>query len=213
MFQILLADDHPVVRRGLRSSLEQHGGWIICGEASTGREAVELAQSLKPDLAILDLMMPELDGVEATRRIRRQLPKTEILIFTFQDSEELAAEALAAGARGFALKGDPPEELVRAVEALAQHRPWFSPGVPKMVVERAGQNRPHARGRVSLLTARERQIVQLVAEGHRTRDIAQALGISEKTVETHRAAVMRKLQLEGLADVVRFAVRNNIVQP
>lgn len=213
MLQILLADDHPVVRRGMRASLEQHGGWTICAEACTGREAVELARSLRPDLVILDLMMPELNGVEATRQIRRQLPRTEVLIFTFQDSEGLVAEALAAGARGLVLKGDPPEEFIAAVESLAQHRPYFTRNVPQTVVDRVAQKRVQRGGPVSLLTARERQIVQMVAEGHRTRDIAQALGISEKTVETHRAAVMRKLQLESLADVVRFAIRNNIVQP
>lgn len=213
MFQILLADDHPVVRRGMRASLEQHGGWTICAEACNGREAVELARQHRPNLAILDLMMPELNGVEATRLIRRDLPETEVLIFTFQDSEELAAEALAAGARGFVLKGDPPEDLIAAVEALARHTPFFTRRVTETVVERVVHGRSYRGGMLSLLTARERQIVQMVAEGRRTRDIAQQLGISEKTVETHRAAVMRKLQLESLADVVRYAIRNNIVQP
>jgi len=213
MLRILLADDHPLVRRGLRLSLEERPGWEVCGEASNGLEAVEQVQALRPDVVALDLMMPELGGLEATRRIRASVPTTEVLIFTFQHTEELAAEVLAAGARGYVLKTDPPEAFIAAVEALERHRAYFTHSVPESVVDRLLHARPLHGVRFSLLTSRERQVAQLVAEGQRTRDVAEALGISEKTVETHRTAIMRKLNLHSLADLVRYAVRNRIVQP
>ena len=212
MLRILLADDHPLVRRGLRLSLEERPGWEVCGEASNGLEAVEQVQALRPDVVALDLMMPELGGLEATRRIRASVPTTEVLIFTFQHTEELAAEVLAAGARGYVLKTDPPEAFIAAVEALERHRAYFTHSVPESVVDRLLHARPLHGVRFSLLTSRERQVAQLVAEGQRTRDVAEALGISEKTVETHRTAIMRKLNLHSLADLVRYAVRNRIVQ-
>lgn len=212
MLRILLADDHPVVRSGLKVLIEQRPEWTVVGEANNGREAVDLAKNLKPDVVVLDLLMPELNGVEATRLIRAEVPETEVLVFTFQDSEELAAEVLAAGARGYVLKGDPPEDFLDAIESLGRHTPFFTRRVTDNVVQRLVSGRPYQGGRLALLTARERQIVQLVAEGHRTRDVANMLGISEKTVETHRAAIMRKLQLQSVAELVRYAVRNNIVQ-
>ena len=213
MLRILLADDHALVRRGLRLSLEEHPGWEVCGEASNGMEAVAQAQALRPDVVALDLMMPELGGLEATRRIRATVPGTEVLIFTFQHTEELAAEVLAAGARGYVLKTDPPEAFIAAVEALERHRAYFTHSVPESVVDRLLHARPLYGVRFSLLTSRERQVAQLVAEGQRTRDVAEALGISEKTVETHRTAIMRKLNLHSLAELVRYAVRNHLVQP
>ena len=213
MLRILIADDHALVRRGLRLSLEGREGWEVCGEAATGLEAVEQVQALRPDVVALDLMMPELGGLEATRRIRASVPETEVLIFTFQHSEELVAEVLAAGARGNALKTDPPEAFIAAVEALERHRAYFTHSVPESVVDRMLHSRPLNGARFSLLTSRERQVAQLVAEGKRTRDVAEALSISEKTVETHRTAIMRKLNLHSLADLVRFAVRNRIVLP
>lgn len=213
MLRILLADDHALVRRGLRQSLEERAGWEVCGEAANGLEAVERAQALRPDVVVLDLMMPELGGLEATRRIRASVPEAEVLILTFQHTEELAAEVLAAGARGYVLKTDPLEAFIAAVEALARHRAYFTHSVPESVVERILHSRPLNGARFSLLTSRERQVAQLVAEGQRTRDVAQALGISEKTVETHRTAIMRKLNLHSLADLVRYAVRNHLVQP
>jgi DNA-binding NarL/FixJ family response regulator len=213
MLRILIADDHALVRRGLRLSLEGREGWEVCGEAATGLEAVEQVQRLRPDVVALDLMMPELGGLEATRRIRASVPETEVLIFTFQHSEELVAEVLAAGARGYVLKTDPPEAFIAAVEALGHHRAYFTHSVPESVVDRMLHSRPLNGARFSLLTSRERQVAQLVAEGKRTRDVAETLSISEKTVETHRTAIMRKLNLRSLADLVRFAVRNRIVLP
>jgi DNA-binding NarL/FixJ family response regulator len=211
MLRVLLADDHALVRRGLRTALEEHTGWEVCGEAANGVEAVALAQALRPDVAALDLMMPELGGLEATRRIRASVPGTEVLIFTFQHTEELAAEMLAAGARGYVLKTDPPEAFLAAVEALSQHRAYFTHSVPEITMHRLLRSRSPQGSHFSLLTSRERQVAQLVAEGRRTRDVADALGISEKTVETHRTAIMRKLNLHSLADLVRYAVRNHLV--
>jgi DNA-binding NarL/FixJ family response regulator len=213
MFTILLADDHPYLRMGLRDALQEHEGWQVAGEAQTGREAIERARELKPDLVILDLMMPELNGIEAARHIRQELPATDVLVHTFYESEELAAEAIAAGARGYVLKSDKPEDLIAAVDALSRHTPYFSRKISETVVERMVNGRPYRGGMLSLLTPREREVLQMVAEGLRTKDIASRLTISEKTVETHRSAIMRKLQLESVADVVRYAVRNNIVQP
>jgi DNA-binding NarL/FixJ family response regulator len=213
MLRILLADDHALVRRGLRVALEERPDWRVCGEAKDGLEAVAQAQGLRPDVVALDLMMPELGGLEACRRIRAAVPGCEVLIFTFQHTEELAAEVLAAGARGYVLKTDPPEAFLAAVEALSEHRAYFTHSVPESVVDRILHARPlGGTVRFSLLTSRERQVAQLVAEGRRTRDVAEALGISEKTVETHRTAIMRKLHLHSLADLVRYAVRNRIVQ-
>lgn len=213
MFTILIADDHPYLRMGLRVALQAHEGWSVVGEAADGREAVERACALAPHLVILDLMMPFLNGVEATRQIRREVPTADVLILTFCESEELAAEAIAAGARGYVLKSDSPEDLIAAVDALSRRTPYFSRKVSEAVVTRMVHGQPHRGGMLSLLTPREREIVQMIAEGQRTREIAVRLLISEKTVETHRSAIMRKLQLENVADVVRYAVRNYLVQP
>jgi DNA-binding NarL/FixJ family response regulator len=212
MLHILIADDHPVVRRGVRHILEEHPGWQVCAEASNGREAVEMAERLRPEICILDISMPELNGIEATRRIRNALPGTDVVMLTMHDAEDLAAEVLAAGARGYVLKGDLTQDLANAVEALAHHTPFFTRKVADSVLERVMHGRPTAHGPLALLTPREREIVQLVAEGRRTRRIATQLGISEKTVETHRMAIMRKLHLKSVVDLVRFAIRNGIVQ-
>jgi DNA-binding NarL/FixJ family response regulator len=213
--RILLADDHDIVRRGLRELLEQQPGWKVCAEAANGREAVELAEAHRPHVAILDLTMPELNGLEATRRIRQAVPETQVLVFTMHDSEELLRGVLKAGARGYLLKSDAARQLVPAVESLAQKKAFFSGRVSEVLLEGfldSERRRSDELG-TERLTSREREIVQLLAEGKTNKDVARALDLSVKTVETHRAAVMRKLELHSLADLVRFAIRNQMIAP
>ena len=195
--------------------LEAREGWEVVAEASSGRQAVEMAAEFKPDLVIMDIGMPELNGLEATRQILKDRPATEILILTMHASEQLVREVLDAGARGYILKSDAGRELVTAVESLANHRPYFTTTVSEMVLqgflrpaEAASEEAP-AR---SPLTPREREIVQLVAEGKSNKEVATALDISVKTVETHRARIMAKLNLRSVGELVRYAVRNGIVQ-
>jgi DNA-binding NarL/FixJ family response regulator len=211
VLRILLADDHDVVRRGLRQLLEEQPGWEVCGEAVSGRKAVELTRQMLPHVAILDLTMPELNGLEATRQIRKALPATEVLIFTIHESEHLVREVLTAGARGYLLKSDASRFIVAAVEALAQHKPFFNYKVSETILDAFLRSSAASDGAAAeALTAREREIVQLLAEGHSNKQIAAFLGISVKTVETHRAAVMRKLDAHSVVDIVRYAVRNNL---
>lgn len=215
MLRILLADDHDIVRRGLRELLEQQPGWTVCAEAATGREAVELAIEHRPQVAILDLTMPELNGMEATRRIRDAAPETQVLIFTMHDSEELVRGVLSAGARGYLLKSDAARQLVPAVESIAQRKAFFSGRVSEVLLEGfldSERRRSDELG-TDRLTSREREVVQLLAEGRSNKEVARVLDLSVKTVETHRAAVMRKLDLHSVADLVRFAIRNRMIVP
>ena len=214
MVRILLADDHEIVRRGLRGLLEAHPDWEVCAEAENGREAVDRARESRPDVAVLDLSLPELNGLEATRRIRRESPNTEVLVFTVHDSEELVFEALSVGARGYVLKSDGASHLIDAVEALSMHRPFFNPDVMQTIVQ--GYVRDRAEPTSSLgpandLTRREREVIQLLAEGRGNQEIAVRLRISVKTVETHRAAIMRKLGFRSIVDLVRYAIREGIM--
>lgn len=210
MLTILLADDHAVVRRGLRAILEQREDWRICAEASNGRQAIDLAALHRPNVAILDMAMPELNGLEATRGIRRESPETEILIFTMVQSTVLTRDVLAAGARGFVLKGELDRFVVDAVEALAAHKAYFSGAISGDILE--GYLRSvEAGGSISdLLTRREREIVQMIAEGLSNKRIALKLDVSVKTVETHRTALMRKIGARTVAEVVRYAIRNGM---
>lgn len=214
--RILVADDHPVVRQGLRSILEAQPGWEVSAEATTGREAVQKAKQLKPDVVVLDISMPELNGLDAARQILKVAPRTEVLILTMHESEELVREVLDAGARGYVLKSDAGRDLVAAVEALRQHKPYFTSRVSELVLEgylKGGPRVEQAGATRSRLTPREREIVQLLAEGKSNKEVAVVLGISVKTAETHRTNIMRKLDLHSLSDLVRYAIRNKIVQP
>ena len=215
VLRILLADDHEIVRRGLKDLLEAEAGWQIVGEATTGREAVAKTQLLKPDVVILDLRMPELNGLDATRQILQSLPGTEILILTVSDSEQLARTLLEAGAHGYLLKSDAGRDLVTAVESLRKHRPFFTSVIARMVLQGFLKLRDTeaASAQGDPLSGREREIIQLLAEGKSNKEVAVALGISVKTAETHRANIMRKLDLHSTSDLVHYAVRNGIIMP
>jgi DNA-binding NarL/FixJ family response regulator len=218
MLRILIADDHEVARRGIRSLLESHPGWDVCAEAKDGRDAVEQATSTKPDLVLLDIGMPNLNGLEAARQILATSPNVAILILTMHDSDNVIREVLRAGARGFLLKSDAGRDLVAAVEALESQKTFFTPRVSQMVLE-GFLNREKKRSEIEdvanpsgdLLTAREREVIQLLAEGRTSKEVAVTLNLSVKTAETHRTNLMRKLGLHSVADLTRYAVRNGIV--
>jgi DNA-binding NarL/FixJ family response regulator len=204
MVRIFLADHHVVIRGGLRSLLQARKDFSICGEADNGIEAIKLVIQAKPDVAIMNVNMPGINGIEATRQIRKASPHTEILIFTAENNEDIMRECLRAGARGYLLKSASDEQIIDAVEALAEHRGYYSGSVTEKLLG-SGEDR-------SLLTAREREILRLIAQGRRGKEIALMLGVSLRTVETHRAAGMRKLHLHSIAEVVRYAIREQLIQ-
>ena len=211
MPRILVADDHVLMRRGMRNLLETETDWEVCGEAATGREAVEMAVNLKPDIAVLDLSMPELNGLEAAREILQKVPQTEVLIFTMHETEELMREVLASGARGCVLKTDIEQHLVAAVRAVLQHSLYFSSKASQTlqgVLNKDGGD-PAA---PDALTEREREIVQLLAQAKSNKEIAAALDISVRTVETHRATIMRKLEINSIVELVHYAVRKKLIE-
>ncbi len=214
--RILLADDHEIVRRGLCALLQKHEGWEVCGEASDGREALELARRLKPDVVILDIGMPNLNGLATTRQMLQLDPNFKIIVLTITDSDQVIREALNAGARGFVLKSDAARDLESAVEALQNKRMFFTPRVNDLVL--AGfLEKGHAISRsappnLPTLTTREREITQLLAEGKSSKEVAALLNLSTKTVETHRSNIMRKLSLHSIRDLVIYAIKNNIIQ-
>jgi DNA-binding NarL/FixJ family response regulator len=214
MIRILLADDHDVLRRGLRDLVNEQPGWEVCAEALDGRQAVAMAKEQKPDIAILDISMPELNGLDATRQIKKAVPKTEILIFTMHEDEQLVREVLAAGARGYLLKTDASRYIVAAVDALAHHKPFFTSNVSETMLDSflKQTKSPDETLLSGPITPREREIIQLLAEGNSNKKISAMLGISVKTVETHRATIMRKIGASSVVDIVRFAVRNKIAQ-
>ena len=218
MLRILIADDHEVARRGIRSLLESHPGWEVCAEAKDGRDAVELATRIKPDLVLLDIGMPNLNGLEAARQILAITPNVAILILTMHDSDNVIREVLRAGARGFLLKSDAGRDLVAAVDALQSQKTFFTPRVSQMVLDGFLNREKHpdvaydANLSGDVLTAREREVIQLLAEGRTSKEVAVTLKLSVKTAETHRTNLMRKLGLHSVADLTRYAVRNGIVQ-
>jgi DNA-binding NarL/FixJ family response regulator len=209
--RILIADDHDVVRTGLRAILEAHEGWEIVAEARDGKEAIGKAAEIKPDIAIVDYSLPMVNGVEVTRQIRARVPTVEVLIFTMHDSDVLMGELFEAGARGYLLKSDAKRYLIAAVESLAAHKPFFTGRVSEQLLE-TFLSVHHGKTDRSL-TSRERLVVQLIAEGHSNKQMSDILNLSVKTIETHRAAAMRKLNLTSTAAMVRYAVRNKLVEP
>lgn len=213
MLRILIADDHDLMRRGLRSILES-SGCIVCGEAATGREAVEKAAQLRPDIAILDIAMPELNGLDAARRIRKEWPKTEILILSAHYSDQLTKEIIDAGIRGYVVKSDADRDLPRAVETLSKHQPFITPLATGTIHESLTEAvSGAAEPKDCQLSSRQREILQLLAEGKSSKEVASALNISTKTADTHRANIMRKLGAHTVAELVRYAVRHTIIEP
>jgi DNA-binding NarL/FixJ family response regulator len=213
--RILVADDHDLVRRGLKMLLEAHPGWKICAEAQTGREAVAMAEEMRPDIAIMDISMPELNGIEAARKIKKVSPNTEMLILSMHQTDQLVREIIEAGAKGYIVKSDSDRSLVAAVEALAVHKPFFTSCATEIMLGSIRSNgviSDIAKTVRDRLTPREREIVQLLSEGKSSKEVAVTLGISVKTSETHRANIMRKLEIHSVSQLVRYAVRNQIVE-
>jgi DNA-binding NarL/FixJ family response regulator len=214
--RILVADDHDLMRRGIKTLLQTHAGWEICGEAQTGREAVSRTEELKPDIVVLDISMPDLNGIEAARRIRKASPETEVLILSLHFSDQLIREIVEAGVRGYIVKSDSDRDLIVAVETLAKRKPFFTPRATEVILSNfnnTGGTRVEVPETVQdRLTSREREIVQLLAEGKSSKEVANSLNISVKTAETHRANIMRKLQLHTVSELVRYAVRNQIIE-
>ena len=214
--RILVADDHELVRRGVLASIQQfRPDWEVCGEASNGREAVASAASLKPDIVVMDISMPEMNGLEATRQILKENPEIEVLILSMHESEQLVHEVLASGARGYVLKADAGNDLIAALEALRQHKLFFTSRISEVVLRGYLTGPRSAGGDAGLtgqLSQREREILQLVAEGKSNKEVATTLNLSVKTVETHRARIMEKLDLHTVSDLIRYAVRNHVIE-
>lgn len=214
--RILIADDHDVMRQGTQSVVEREPGWEVCGFASTGREAVTKAAELEPDIVIMDMTMPELNGLDAAVQIKRSAPKTEILMFTGHATDQLIREVFEAGVKSFISKAEAHTHLVDAIKSLSQHKPFFTNEVSEIlfanILHRAVGS-PDAAEPGQRLSLREREVVQLVAEGNSNKAIAEDLSISVRTAETHRASILRKLNLNSVADLVRYAVRNKFIEP
>jgi len=208
--RILIADDHEVVRKGVRALLETRSDWEVCGEATTGREAVEASAMLDPQVIVMDLSMPELDGFDAMREIRRAGSTAEFLVFTVHESGQIATRALAAGARGLVFKADAALELVAAVDALSHHTPFMSRRATEAIVTSYSPGSSTESSRDSL-TSREEQVLKALARGKASKEIATQLEISIKTVDAHRANLMRKLRLRSLSELIHYAIRNRII--
>ena len=214
--RVLLVDDHQIVRRGVASVVRDAGAeWEVCGEASTGREAVASVASLKPDIVVMDISMPDMNGLEATREILKSNPRIAVLILSMHESDQMVHDVLAAGARGYILKQDAGNELMAALAAVRQDRLYFTSRVSEVVLRGylgRGAAEPAADGPSSRLSSREIQIVKLVAESKSNKEVATILNISVKTVESHRSNIMEKLGLHSVTELVRYAIRNNIVE-
>ena len=215
MIKILLADDHDLMRRGIRDLLESDPALLVCGESTNGRETVRLTKELEPDIVVLDLAMPELNGLEAIRLIRRECPEVELLVFSMHDSEDLVREVFSAGARGYVLKSDAEVHLIEAIKSLANHKPFFTPRISETILNSLAASVAHGHGDKlggGLLSSREREVLQLLAENKSNKEIANRLAISVRTVETHRRSVMQKLNASSIVELVHYAIRNGLVE-
>jgi DNA-binding NarL/FixJ family response regulator len=214
--RILIADDHELVRRGVRGLLRAQRGWIVVGEAMTGREAVEKAKTLKPDVVIIDVSMPELDGLQATRQLREEAPNAKVVILTMHESDQMVRRVLDAGAIGYVLKSDVAACLVKAVKDVSEGKRFLTPKVSEIVLNgflNSGNQTERKERLPGQLTPRESEIIRPLAEGKANKEIAAALGIAVRTVETHRAKIMFKLGIHSSSELVRYALRNKIVEP
>ncbi len=209
--RILIADDHAVVREGAQLMIAREADCEVCGVATNGREAIEKAIELRPDVIVLDLHMPEFSGLQAVHELRRCVPSAELVIFSGETSERLIDALFEAGVKSFIRKVEAPQLLIAAIRSAAQHKPFFTPEISHILFARFADDRG-AHGGGSKLTTRELQIVRLVADGKSNKETAEALGISTRTTETHRASIMRKLGVSSTAEVVRYAIRNGIVE-
>ena len=211
--RILIADDHDIIRKGVKAVLSSRPGWEVCAEASTGREAVARAEQHRPDIVVMDISMPDLNGLEAARQIRKMLPKTEVMILSLHFSDQLVREIVDAGVHAYVLKSDADEDLLKAVEALANRRSFFTSGAAELILDGTRQKGSSTTFLRNRLTAREREVVQLLAEGKSSKEVAVSLFISVKTAETHRANIMRKLEVHSVSELVRYAVKNHMIEP
>jgi DNA-binding NarL/FixJ family response regulator len=211
-FRILVADDHPIFRFGLSSLLESHESWEVCGEAADGRDAIEKCRQLKPDLLILDICLPQLNGLDVARQILKHNPAQSILVLTAVDSEQVIRDCLEAGVRGWVFKSDGTSDLTTAVEALQRRKSVFSSRVSDLIMDGYKRHRvdPDV-AKVPKLSPREREVVQLVSEGKASKEVAAILNMTLATAETHRSNILRKLKLHSIAELVLYAVRNQII--
>lgn len=207
--RVLVVDDHEMVRRGVISLIQTEGAFRVCGEASDGESAIAKTEETKPDVVVMDISMPGLNGLEATRRIRRALPQTEVVILSVHDSEQMIREAIRAGAISYVLKTDGGSAVLEAIAAAGRHESYFTPRAARVLVQDIqGGNRDTG----GPLTARERQVLELIADGKNSHDIGSLLGISHKTADVHRANLMRKLEIRSVSELVRYAIRNKLVE-
>jgi len=212
--RVLLAEDHTIVRKGLRSLLDKETGIKVVGEAEDGREAIAKAEELHPDVVVMDIAMPELNGLEATRQIKKRFPDMKIIILTMHTNEEYVLQTLKAGASGYLVKKAAPAELISAINAINKGNSFLSPSISRMVIDeyiRRSKKISEGEEGFEQLTVREREVLQLIAEGRKTREIAELLYISIKTVETHRAHIMDKLDIHSTAELTRYAIRKGII--
>jgi DNA-binding NarL/FixJ family response regulator len=217
IYRVVIVDDHPVVRRGLRTLFDDRPGIDVCGELTTGLEAVEFVKKNKPDLVIMDLTLPEMNGLDAARAIRQDSPSTQVLILSMHFSDELAREVLRAGALGYVLKSDADTELLAAVDHARRHLPFFTSTLARTMAQNFVDGPPAAPDAGPIpgapLTEREVQVVQLLAQGKSNKEVAAALSVSTRTVESHRNHIMRKMSFASFSDLIRFAIRANLVNP
>lgn len=211
---ILLAEDHTIVRKGLRSLLDKENDICVVGEAQDGRNALKKAEALQPDIVLMDIAMPGLNGLEATRQLKKRFPKMKVIILTAHANEEYVLQTLRAGASGYLVKKAAPADLILAIRAVYRGESFLSPSISRSIIDeylRQTEKTPEINGIYAKLTGREREVLQLIVEGHKNRKIAELLHISVKTVETHKASIMNKLNVSGTAELVRYALDKGLI--